>query len=488
MSKQEKSTPYGATTRWEVAANRANGDDMPPVGGLRERVLGQSRSRGLPSGDSGSHEVSPAEFSLNRRQLVFSAGAVLGAGALLGVGAVNLPGKAKDSDGHHPGEQSDAHHQEWDLDAERVLAEVPLFGDARTEAAAEKIGVTGPMTYFAPIDTLEVPRRRIEEQGLLGPGVPLMPLFPPEVMKHSALIEEAAREAGINPNFLAATITVESAGMDEVISPDWGFGLGQITNAQLKQQMIDAALQSGWKLPQGESLGTPPNAQDLEQLINGRRYPGVHGEAEFGKSPLGYELKHYKSILTDPRANIRMSAQYLAECMGYAQRAGQTGLELLTHAAACYNGGPDEAGKDEDEVDSGIVLKYRRAMERMMLDVAVGEQLMRDGVPLEDILQAMQPTREANALMFAFGKQYEHNLEVMTSLDGGHQKWTMQDFTAAQTVGDLPVVAQRMRRDYENGIYEWGTPAALGMRWWLVNGGAGLLVQSGDDKRWRLSR
>ena len=243
-------------------------------------------------------------------------------------------------------------------------------------------------------------------------------------------------------------------------------------------------MQRGWMQTHAQGRMAPPSAEDLTQLIDGRSYADG---AEFGTSPLGYTMIDYRDILTDSRANINVTAQYLAECMEYARKASCTGMELLTHAAACYNGRPDEAGKREDDVESGIVLKYRRAMERMMLDAALGEQLMRDGVARDEILQVMQPAREANALMFAFGKQYDKNKATL-ALDGGFQRFTMDRFVDATTLESLPETAQNAWQDHVSGKHNWQVPATLGLRWWLVNGGVELFLRNPSNAQWRLER
>lgn len=370
-------------------------------------------------------------------------------------------------------------------DAEKPLAEIPLYKDERADRAARELNISGPMAFIAPMSSSSELLRDTEERGLLGSDAPFLPIFPPAVMRYSVLIEENARKVGIDPNFLASIITIESAGIGDIISPDGGCGLGQITDRKLKQKMIDAALERGWKVPGVTTDDNPPSADDLEQLVDGRPYPSAHSEEEFGMSPRGYRLAHYKDILTDPEANVAVTAGYLAECLEYADKAGVTGARRYVHAAACYNGGPDEAGKDESEVESGIVLKYRRAMERMVLDLAIGQQLVRNGVDTSEVLRVMQPTEEVNALMFALGQQYKDNKATIKT---GAQLYTMQQFAAAETIGDLPPRAQLAMQDYMSGkSRKFTTPATAGLRWWIVFGGDDLLNLSGDAEMWKLS-
>ena len=112
------------------------------------------------------------------------------------------------------------------IEQEQSLDAMPVYVDERAMQVATQLGLNHPAVYMRNIDALKESRDAIEQRGLLGPDVDLLPLYPPAVMNYSELIKRAARAEGINPNFLAATLTVESAGIEDVVSPDWGFGLG----------------------------------------------------------------------------------------------------------------------------------------------------------------------------------------------------------------------------------------------------------------------
>ena len=70
----------------------------------------------------------------------------------------------------------------------------------------------------------------------------------------------------------------------------------------------------------------------------------------------------YRAAFTDPFVNATVGASYLSECLQAASNiyGGPLKAEALSRAAACYNGGIDEADKPEEKRQE-LIAQYREA-------------------------------------------------------------------------------------------------------------------------------
>lgn len=437
-------------------------------------------------------EMPNPDRRVTRRQLFVGASVVLAAGFIAG----------KNFSKHEINEQADPspnHVAETDSTTESPTSEsTPIEHDylsdpipeapfnpnsADANRIAADLGIK-TQDYFLPGDDgLNVVLERIDPKDLSGE---LLPLFPPAVMQYSELLEEVAQEYGVPVNLLAGIVTIESAGEKDAISKDKGFGLTQITLPYQWENIVAEAQKQGKFLPFEDAFGNTisPSLGELGTFFG-------EENTEAGGMAWG-TFESYKNALLDPEINLRAGAKYLRECLeATCSNPDTPAATEIARAAACYNGGIDEATKPVDDMP-GYSIAYMRYIERQMLDVAIAARLRNEGYPDREILDAMQPSTELNAMMYAFGDAYNAQKKVT---DNGAQRETMERFAGASTGGDLGIVGgaatnyeRYMRGSEQNPTLPYAdnytSPLPPSIRFWFANGGRALLNSVEMNRNW----
>ena len=441
----------------------------------------------------------PPPIATSRRTL-FAVGGGLALGAVAGVAGRDFLDKLSTAQQVNTDKTPDATpapeaaHEVYGVERPYELSTKP-YQSPEANTLAEQFSITSQTYFEADEQKLRELFKKIDESGVLTEveNSGLLPIFPPSVMWHRELIEQTAAEQQVPANLLAMIITVESCGNPDAVSADRGYGLTQITMPYQWDKALQTAQAAG--LMQPNQSGLEPSLEEHDMYFK-RTYEDKM-DPDYAIIPSWGAYSDYRAAFTDPFVNATVGASYLSECLQAASNiyGGPLKAESLSRAAACYNGGIDEADKPVEQMP-GYTIAYKRYAERFVMDMAIAAGLRSQGLSDKDILRAIQPTDEMDAMMYAYEKVYADNKQTVTS---GAQQATMNQFAQAHTVQELPVGAQVEFWRYMRGsnstdehippegssAENYTTPAPTWLRFWLQNGGKGLFNTMPENTNWR---
>lgn len=327
------------------------------------------------------------------------------------------------------------------------FTEVPSsFSNSSAEKVAENLSID-PGSYFV-LNPGAI--KEVNASGNFRKLDWIAPIFPPAVMKHEDSIIAAATEFGVPASIMATLATIESAGNTKASSGANAHGIVQVV---------------------------PKYHQDRIDELSGQSF--------------GSDAERSMYLQENPDQCLRIGASYYAECVETARREkpflNPDSMVIFARAAAAYNGGPANAGRQFEDLPLESKL-YVNHVARLTLDIEIASHLEAAGADTDEILRAMQ-SAEINAR----AKAYD-------GFKRGSKDFALYEKSAALCATPVPgvdiesgeIVDQQIYDDYRNYLRTCGdepfytAPAVPGLRIWLAGGGDSLFLAVPENAAWKL--
>jgi len=251
-----------------------------------------------------------------------------------------------------------------------------VFENSQAEQARRQLDIHAT-DYFIPssevMDKLATNSEWVNEEKLL-------PIFVPAIYRYQDQIESASKEFGVPSNFIAQIMQAESRGYEQAHSSKNAYGLMQIVPKYHLQRFVEFDY-------------LPPDASYED-----------YQKATSEKSTSKYDKQVYLDALYNPEAQIRASAQFLAELIGQSRRhfsdLPPNSPVIYARAAMAYNGGGSLIAKESGIPNESA--NYALETERMILDASVASVLRHKyDMTDEQIYNASRPSQEMSDLIFS---------------------------------------------------------------------------------------
>jgi hypothetical protein len=327
----------------------------------------------------------------------------------------------------HQGDKAEAAGTPISASPEMSLSKLrPTFDNPEIQHVAEQLHLE-PERYFVTtqetMDAIETENAWVHDEHLL-------PVLAPDVYKYSDDLEKAAAEYEVPVNFLGIIATIESAGNPEAHSGADAKGLMQIVPRYHLQRFVE--------------LGYLPAQATFADY-----------QKAFSDQPSHLTKSEYLGALYNPEASARVSAQIYRELID-GTRAANPELkpdapEVYARAAAGYNGGGSQIGKDFWDMPDESQ-KYFQDTLRFIVDA---ELAARTGVA--------PYSAEVDALAYAYARIHKNPADYISYQEASNEVANMPDRPAGSPVRQ----AYDAYKAGHTNQYEPTTPA---LRIWMAGG------------------
>lgn len=261
-------------------------------------------------------------------------------------------------------------------DYERSSVISQVFENPQAEQARRELGIHATDYFILSSEVTD----KLAANSEWANEEKLLPIFVPAIYRYQDQIESASKEFGVPSNFIAQIMQAESRGYERAHSSKNAYGLMQIVPKYHLQRFVEFGY-----------LPTDASYQDYLRAID-------------EESTSKYDEQVYLKALYNPEAQIRASAQFLAELVAQSRRhfsdLPPNSPVIYAKAAMAYNGGGSLIAKESGIPDESA--NYAVETERMILDASVASALRHKyNMTDEQIYNALRPSQEMSDLIFS---------------------------------------------------------------------------------------